>query len=302
MSFESVDIFVLDDDSAGTPVEGATVRVFDSTGALLITSQTTDATGRAAFLLASGMYQLRVFKDRYTLRNPHALTVLDLSLPANAGLTNRFDLVGHVFKPPEAVDPRLCRCSGFFIRPDGSPAPHHDVHIIAKFDPILVDGKLGLTERVHTRTDKQGYVEFDLIRLARYQVTLEDFSDCVVDIRVPDLPSANFPDLCFPVVERVEFDREGPFEVPGVGTLNELVVGVTVFATDGLDLPDSGIRDVIWATSDASVAVVLPTNNTLVLRGLAPGVTTLTAERRDKSIVRIPDTPIEGVPVTITVQ
>lgn len=297
-TIETVDVVVRDDNPARDPIEGVVVRVFDSTGTYFVTSAVTDADGKASMsLVAPITYQLRFFKDRVSIRQPQAMPVLMQPIAPDS---NIFDISGHVFTPPEAVHPRLCRASGFFKRPNGSVAIGHDIHIIAKFDPILFEGAAMLTERILARTDDNGYVEFDLVRFGQYEVTVEGFEDTLRIITVPDRPSVNLPDLLFAVVSSIEFDPPGPWSV-SIGPLNYLELTPIVHTSDGRVLPGTALQDVAWSTSDSTVAVVEVTPKTLQLRGIAPGAIELRAVRRDCSIVRIPNTPLEGVPVAVTV-
>lgn len=298
MSIESVNVYVQDDTSSHDPVAGVVVRVFDSTGTTFLTQTTSDADGLAGFsLVAPASYQLRFFKERFSVRQPQLLNTLEAPVAPD---TNNFTVIGHVYAPPEAVHPRLCRCSGFFKRPDGSPAIGHDIHFIAKFDPILFEGSAMLTERLIQRTDASGFAQIDLVRNGQYDVTIEGFEDCLRTITIPDAPSVNLPDLIFPVVESVEFDPPGPYSVLA-GVDYQITIRPTVRSSDGRVLPGTALRDVQWRSSDTNVFAVLATAETLVLRGLGGGVADLLAIRADRSIIRIPNPPVQGAPVAVTV-
>lgn len=293
MGVESVDIFVQNDHPYGDPVAGVVVRVFDSTGTTFITSATTDSTGLAGLSLPSGVsYQLRMYKDKFSIKQPQLFQVL--AAPA----LNSFTVVGHLFAPPEAVNARMCRCSGFFRNLDNSPAREHSVHVIAKFDPLLVDGNAQLTELLLQRTDNSGYVEFDLVRNGQYQVTIEGLEDQQRIITIPDAPSANLPDLLFAVVSSVEFDPPGPWSM---GVDARLLLTVIVHTSDGRVLPGIAQQDVLWTTDNNAAAFICYAGNQLEIRSQGVGHANLLATRRDTSIVRIPNTPILGVPVGITV-
>lgn len=298
-SFELTTIFITDDDPAKTPVEGVVVRIFDSTGTTFITQGTSDSAGKVLLnLLAPVTYQARIFKPKFSLYPVQSFNVLEAPV---APLKNEFNIVGHVYKPPEAVNPRLCRCSGFFLKPNGAPAPNHDIQFIAKFDPLLFEGDAMLKERVSGRTDERGYFEIDLVRFGLYDVTVEGFEDQLRCITVPDYPSSNLPDLLFPVVDRVELDPPGPYAI-GIGQANQLELTPSVWDSSGRKLPGTALVDVLWRVSDAAVAAIEATPEKLVLRGLAPGAAQLQALRADRSIVRIPNTPVLGdVPAAISV-
>lgn len=298
-SFELVTFTITDDNPEKTPVEGVVVRVFDSTGVTFVTQGVSDSDGKLVLnLLAPVSYQARFFKPKFSLNQVQSFSVLEApQLPD----TNEFLIGGHVFKPPEAVHPRLCRCSGFFLYPNGAPAPNHDLQFIAKFNPLLFEGDAMLKERVSGRTDHKGYFEIDLVRCGMYDVTVEGFEDQLRCITIPDYPSSNLPDLLFPVIERVELDPPGPYNV-GVGIDHEIAITPTVWTSSGRKLPGTALVDVYWRVEDTNIASVSVTSDKLFLRGLATGSTRLLALRADNSIIRIPNTPVAGdVPAVISV-
>lgn len=293
MALEPVDILVTDDSLSQTPMSEVVVRVYDSTGTTFITQSDTGLDGIAAFLLnAPSNYQARFYKFATSFKQPQLIEVLE------APETNAFVVRAHAFTPPEATDARLCRCSGFFRGPNGLPAPNVDIHFITKFKPLLLEGSGVLTERLRKKTDQNGYIEVDLIRFGQYEVTIEGLEDCLRCIHIPDSPSTNLPDLLFPVVSRVLLDPPGPYNL-GVG--EERVVTPTVYSSDGRLLEGAAIEDVLWSSENVSVALVMALPQSITLRGVSAGVTNIVATRRDSSIVRIPDTPIAGQPIVITV-
>jgi hypothetical protein len=293
MAFETVKILVLNDDPEATPIEGVIVRIFDMTGTYFQTQSTTDSDGRVELTLLSPLsYQLRFFKEKVSLRQPVMINVS--TVPGE----NIFIARGHVYRPPEAVNPRMCRCSGFFRNVDNSPAREHAIHVNTIFDPLLLDGNALLTERLMQRTNEAGYVEFDLVRNGQYTVTVEGFEDQLRVITVPDAPSANLPDLIFAVVDRVEFTPPGPWTL---AQGERLAVTPQVWTSDGRVLPGLASEDVQWTSSDPSVAAVGYAGTYLELRAIAPGTAELRCTRSDQSIVRIPNTSVQGVPLAITV-
>lgn len=293
MSNEPVNVYLVDNTLAASPIAGVVVKVFSQNGATVIGQQITDGTGLAAFLLPSGVtYQLRFYKQQVNVKNPQYITVL--AAPA----TNNFTVVGELFSPPVSTDPRLCMCYGFFRTIYGGPAQNLDCHFIAQFKPLLLEGAGVLTERAIERTDANGYMQIPLIRNGQYLVTIQGFEDVQRVISVPDALNANLPDLLFPVVGTVVFNPVGPFVV-AVGA--DVVTTPTVMATDGQILEGVAGSDVQWSVDDPTIAAVIPSATTLTLRGLSSGTTNLRATRLNTSIVRYPDPGILGVPVVITV-
>jgi len=292
MSFEPVDFFVTDKTPMALPVSGVLVKIYNAAGSVFFTQATTDTNGQASFLLETQSYSARFFKQHVSFAQPQLFDVLA------APDENKFDTKAEVLVMPVATDPRLCRASGFFRNLNGAPKQWLDIHFNAHFAPILLEGDAIFTERVEIRTDADGYACIDLIRCAQYDAIIENLEDTARVVSVPDASSVNLPDLLLPVVGSVMFDPPGPYALT-IGT--DLVVTPTVMTSDGRPLEGVAPYDVQWSTSDPLVAMVLPTATTLVLRGLAAGTTELKATRANQTIIRIPNTPIQGQPVAITV-
>jgi hypothetical protein len=294
VNFVSVDIFVRDTSPQALPVEGVVVRVFNQAGLVGTTQSVTDEAGHVGFLLVDNQtYQLRFFKQNVQFKNPQYIQVL----PSPA--VNTFDVSAQIFTPPVSLDPRLCRASGFFRGVTGAPAANQDVHVIAKFNPLLLDGSALLVERTHFRTDDKGYAEVDLIRLAQYDVTVQGMEDIYRSINVPDAPSVNLPDLLFPRVVAIDLDPEGPFLLGANGS--ELVVTPKVMTSDGHVLEGTGSADVQWSSSDPNILSVVVGPTSLFLRGVGRGRAKLQVAPLDQTIVFIPNLGVRGAPVDVEV-
>lgn len=291
MSFEPVDVFV--ETPLHDPVEGVVVKVYDSTGTTFFTQAITDPQGRASFLLETLMYSMRFYRFQVGFTQPQMFTVLA------APNVNVFDVQAEPFDMPIATDPRLCRCGGFFRDVSGAPKQYLDIHFIAEFAPLLLDSAAVVTEEQSIRTDSRGYAQIDLIRCGQYNAMMEATgSDKLRCINVPDLASANLPDLLFPRVDRVIWDIDAPYST-GVGST--IVLTPTVYDSAGKPLTGIAASDVSWKSSDPSIASLEFTPTTIIIRGNAVGTTQLTATRLDSTIIKIPNTPILGVPLNITV-
>jgi hypothetical protein len=290
MSFEPVDIYINTPEL--DPVEGVTVCIYDETGTTFKTQASSDATGLAAFLLEPATYSVRFYKYQVGFVQPQVIEVLA------APSTNSFDIEAQVFQLPVATDARMCRCSGFFRDLAGAPKQYFDMRFTCEFSPIILDGAAVLTDGIDIRTNEIGYAQIDLIRGGNYQVHLESMEGGDSrTVSVPDLSSANLPDLLFPVVERVIFDTDS-FEV-NVG--EDLTLTPTVYDSAGRPLTGTVRTDILWKSDDPEVFSVTVMDDVLVLHGIAAGVANLTATRQDSSIIRIPNTAIIGVPQEITV-
>jgi hypothetical protein len=277
-----------------TPVPNVLVKIYNGTGTVFYTQATTDENGVAAFLLESRDYSARFYKAHVGFNQPQLFDVIE-----GGGLAgNVFGVQADVLTLPIATDPRLCRASGYFRDLTGAPKKFLDIHFIAQFSPILLEGDAIFTERVAIRTDELGYACIDLIRFAMYSAYIEGNENNARCINVPDAASVNLPDLLLPVVESVTFTSAGPYVV-GVGV--DLVLTPSVMTSDGRPLDGTAAADVGWSSSDNQVLAVSTTATTVTLRGVAPGPANLIATRLNQTIVRIPNTPIKGQPVPVVV-
>lgn len=288
MSIESVDILVVDTTLSANPLEGVTVKILTEDGTSVVAQPVTDVNGLVTQLLSTGIYQVRFFKFGVTFT-----TQLIEILPA---VVNQFKVRGEVYTYPQSTDTRICIASGFFRTPSGGLAKGVDVHFIAKFNPLLLEDAAIMPERVTQRTNKEGYMEVPLIRFGQYEATVEGMEDYLRVVCVPDAPAVNIGNLLFPVVDTINFDEVGPYTA-AVG--DELTLTPHIFSSDLNEITNL-VSDVSWTTSDPSLTVVANAT-TLTVKGTVAGVYELIATRRDTSIVRIPNTPIQGVPLTITI-
>jgi hypothetical protein len=290
MSLESVDIKVVDTTPSATPIENVVVKILSADGTTIYGQLTTGPTGIVSTLLPNATYQIRCFKFGVSFQA--SLIDVVVSPPAN-----KFEVQGEKYVYPSSTDPRLCTASGHFRTPTGGIARGIDIHFIARWNPITLDGSAIMPERVTTRSNDSGYAEIPLIRFAQYDVTIEGMEDYQRTISVPDAPAVNISDLIFPVVDVITIEEAGPYTVAQGA---DLTLTPHVFSSD-LNEQSPISQDVNWSTSDTTKLGLDVQATTLVLRGITPGTYTLLATRRDTSIIRIPNTPIQGVPVTVTV-
>jgi len=292
VSYSPVNIELKARGPLATPLAGVVVKVLDLPGKFVLGQVTSDDAGVAALLLpAPASYQVRFYK--FGVSFPGALRIDVKEYPE----INDFSVLGEPYVYPTSLDPRLCIASGVFRNPSGGVAAGIDMHFIGKFDPILLDGSPVLPERVIARTDLKGYVEVPLIRFAKYDVTLQGMEDYQREISVPDAGSVPIGDLLFPVVESVVFD---PADVFTVAIGDDVLLHPHVFASDLREL-DSAVSDLLWSTSDSTGLGLDPQPGGVVIHGFRAGTYTLTAVRKDPSIVRLPNTPVQGVPVQVVV-
>lgn len=297
MGYESVDVYVKDSTPLKAPVAGVVVKVLSADGALVYGMQQTDATGRASFLLPGGLtYQTRAYRFGYSFTQPLLMSVLSSPLPS--GQTNTFDMTATNVAPPVPNDARLCTAYGYFRDITGAPQANVQIHFIAKFNPVWLDGAAVVKERIIVQTDAKGYAQVNLIRNGQYDCTIQGEEDIVRYIDVPDAPNVNLPDLIFPIVERVTTTPAGPNFTFAVGT--KITLAMHVLTSDKNDL-GKATSDVFYRVSPADIVTYWFEDDNMIVQGLVPGVASITLERADKSIVHIPDPGVLGQPLVFTV-
>jgi hypothetical protein len=292
MATEAVDIYVLKKNSPFAPIPNVVVKVYDISGVEEVTEGVTNSLGKASFLLPSGTsYQLRFYKFASAIKSPQLITVL----PSPS--TNNFNVYGDVFEHPMATDPRLCRASGFFRTSSGAVGRNVDIAFLARFSPLLLEGSAITTPREVIRTDKNGYAEIDLIRFGQYDAVVEGLEDTRREIHVPDSAWVNLGDLLFPRVVRVDYTGSDPIVVP-VGTT--VTVPVQVYTSD-LRMLEKIDSDVCWAQADSTVVELSFNNDSIDIKGLKVGATSIEAIRRDVTVISIPDPGVAGSPLLVQV-
>ena len=292
MSYVPVDIHVCNKTDASAPLEGVLVRLLDAQGRLLHSQVPTDALGIASFLLPTEQspYQVRCYKQSVAFDSPVLIDVEDT-------LDNYFTIHGDALVPPIAKDPRICVAYGYFKDGTNSPFEGCTIHFIPKFSPLVLDGNAVLKERTLSRTDSEGYLEIGLIRCAKYEVLLEGMEDVTRVVYVPDSVNVNLPDLLFPVVQSV-YIEDWAWSL-AIGEEHTFVP--VVRTSSGLQLRGTANQDVRWSSSDPDIMACTVTCDKIILRGMAAGIASVQAVRMDNSIIRIPNTPISGQPVEVTI-
>lgn len=299
MSFESVDIYVNDTTPSANPVSGVVVKILSQDGTQTFSQVTTDASGHAGFLLPAGptgtTYQLRTYKFAVGFTNPQLFVVMPS--PLAPGQSNAFDITATLLTPPVATDARLCVAYGFFRDVTGAPQANVEIHIIARFDPVWLEGAAVVKERVIVRTDENGYVQVNLIRNGHYDCTIQGEEDITRRLVVPDAPNVNMADLIFPVISNIVLTPPGPYTVAAG---SRLVVPMAAFSSDGDNRGDA-VGDILLSTSNQAVLSYSFGGGNLTLIGNTPGTAQINIERANKSIVRIPDPGIINGVISVTV-
>jgi len=316
MAAETVRIYT--EDESDQPLAGVLVRFFDELD-LFVTQQ-------YSALVGSDVYaEVTLDGDDppvdYTIRLSKLGVAFDGSLgddsktpqsieiysPASSSPTdtNNFRVQGQTFVRPTAMDPRLCRCSGFFVDHSGRPLRNLEIVFIAicyneeqaDWCPLIVDGNGVLGNKIYTRSDARGYLSIDLFRTGEYAAMVQGLEHSRRVLKVPDQPSMNLMDLLFPVVHEVSFSPD-PL---GLSVGSYVDVDLTIISSDGQTLNASD-QDVSFASSNTAIAITqLLVNNKLRVMGAGAGSTTIVATRSDMSIVTIPAEPVHYTPLVVTV-
>lgn len=316
MAIETVRVYTVDEND--DPLEGVLVQAYDSLG-VFVTQNTTALVGLESYceLMLNGDdppngYTIRMSETGVSFdgmlgddnRTPQDIEVYTPPASAPTG-TNYFAIQGQTHTLPTATDPRLCRCSGYFVGMSGQPLANLDIHFIPvcynedqpDLNPLVVDGYGVMGDKIITRTDADGYLEIDLFRNAEVSALVQGFAHSRRVIKVPDVSSVSLLDLLFPVVAEITFGTN-----PVAVAVSAFVdVALTIKASDGQTL-DPLDRDVVFTSSDVGVAAVqLQGDGTLRVMGVAAGTTTIEAARSDTSIVTFPAQPVTYTALDVTV-
>ena len=317
MAVETVRIYSVDQDD--NALAGVLVRVLDATGTTFITQGYTALVGSDAYVdfdlpgdVAPISYTIRLSKtgaafDGSLGNTSKTVQVISVYSPPSLVTPNGFQVKGETFPLPSAVDPRLCRCTGYFKDASGKPLVGLFIFMINQFKPAIVDGYSVLGAKLNLQTDADGLITVDLYRCGIYRAQVEsvqaaeaDETGAIIftrDVRVPDRPYANLVSLLFPVIDDVTWPT-ATLEVNAGETLD---VVPTITCSDGRTLAGVGVDDVIYDVEDSTIASVSASDDKITVLGKLAGTTNLTVTRKDQTIVTVPSTNIDGSPIVVNV-
>jgi hypothetical protein len=143
-------------------------------------------------------------------------------------MANSSTITGTPVGTAVATDPDLCRVSGYIKNVKGQPLAGQSFVLRYCYVPIGLGGDtLLLQERIPVKADKDGYVEFDLIRGAELTLELPNLlSDVFKELKVPDAASVDLMDFLFPYVETVKFADTTALSIAVDERFSVKVVGV----------------------------------------------------------------------------
>jgi len=308
MDDELVKIYTTDE--LGAALAGVMVRAYDSTGTTLITQNQSSLVGSDAIAeltipvtSSPREIQLRLSKTGVAFdgtlgvssKTPQKADIYSPPAGAPTG-KNDFTVQGQTFTRPAATDPLLCRCSMFFRDARLQPRKGQILVLAPLEEPALVAGDALAMTKITLKSDKDGYVQTDLVRGARMLAYTRGLDDVARTIVVPDAPSANLADMLFPVVARVTFTPATlSLQVGETKDLTPVVV-----SSSGLILSGAALEDVEY-TTDADVAAGSSDGTKLSITGVAAGTTQVDVLRKDTSVITTPSVPVVYTPPLITV-
>lgn len=326
----SVDIFVKDTQAPSRPIEGVVVNVYDASTLSLVASNTTTSVGQAAFLLPGSAspgtnYEVRLFKSGVIFSNPQRIAVIE---PVTPPQTNVFDVSGTLTSLPVATDPRLCRCTGQFVDFRGLPIVGNLLRITAIQDvgsltpassysptpptllsgfqvPKVLDGKMVASQTLEAKTDQNGRISVDLIRLGQFYISFAGEEDVPWCVSVPDRSSVNLIDLIHPQPVTLTWNSvDAPYNA----------VALTVGATANINFEllfsnfysySKELGHIIQFTnSDSDVGDVSydSANGQVVVTGKQAGTLEVTVSvQPNMTPSRVPAYSITAVPLVVTV-
>lgn len=283
-------------------ISGVIVEFYTTLGAF-VTSGTTDGTGDVTVSLPAALYDIVMYKQGITIlpRQPQRITVLT-QIPPNV-----FKVFAHIRVMPETIDPTLCRVSGFIVNSHGKP--QKGVKITIGPCRELIDIGLKLVDPDHQVTvtsDDKGYVEFDLLRKVSYEAFIlykdewQSFPPGRLSIKAPDMPSVPLEYLLFPVPGHVAFSVSAISVGVGIqDDTTDITITYTDFNVRQTPLSWGGFNLI---NSDATKFDYEVAGDTLIIKGLASGIATLTAVRTlTPTSLWIPEPPFVADVLTVTV-
>jgi len=324
----NVDIIVKDTQAPPRPIEGVVVNVYDSTTLALVASGLSDADGLSAFLLPGAVspgvtYEVRLFKAGVLFSNPQLIAVLE---PVTPPQTNTFDVSGTLTTIPVATDPLLCRCTGQFIDFRGQPLANNLLRVTAVQNvgyftptnvpspqnilsgfqvPKVIDSKMVASQTIEVRTDLNGRVSFDLIRLGQFYVSFAGEEDVPWCISVPDRSSANLIDLIHPAPVSVTWNSsDAPYNAVSVLVGATATVRFDALFSNHYSYSTNLGNTLQFINSDDAVGEVVYDSGVgqLVITGIQAGTLQVTvALLTGLAPSRIPAYSITVLPLVVTV-
>jgi hypothetical protein len=280
----SVTLSVIDDSIARVPVADVVVRFYNEDGSVFVTQAQTDEDGELVLdLEAATTYWVRFFKIGYQFASRLAIYV-DESESSNTFDVQAVDLT----VLPPATSPILCRASGFVSGGDLIPRKGVTFTFMLTGSPRIAAGRAMVSQDLVVVSDKDGWVEVDLVRGGVYDCVVGGQDDVVHRVKVPDRTSIDITDLVWPYLVKLAYQQEG-LDVASVAvSVGETIeVDTYVLFSSFVSTPFKYDGDVTWRDVSNYVTLVMADNGiatctlakgVLTISGIAAGTTTLDAE------------------------
>jgi hypothetical protein len=276
-------------------IEGVTVFVFTEDGSTFLDSGETGEDGEVVFELPDETYWVRFFKAGFSFGKRVSVEVSGDGIYDVAGL--------NLDQQPPATLSNLCRVSGYLVGAAGQYLPDVTIELMLTDYVRITAGMATGNAKVIVVSDGSGYVEFDLIRKARYDAVVESYGDQVFSFAVPDLPATGFTRLIWPYVARV--DLSTPSISLSVGEDAEVEFS-SVLSSGWVGKypknPDGEVSDVVSAkSSDVAVAQVTQKDGVLTVLAVGPGTCDINFIATLEAARRAPESLPSLVPLTVEV-
>jgi len=307
MSLVSTTFVVSDDAIPPNTLESVVVRVFSEDGETFVTEGETDEGGELVLELEdTTTYWVRFFKIGYRFDSQRTVDV------DSGAASNTFDVeaIDLTVLPPSTV-PELCRVSGYLRGADLAPKKGLRVTFSLTGKPRVVAGEVMVVQDVMAVSDKNGWMEVELVRGGVYDCVIDGMDDSVARVVVPDRTSVKLTELIFPYIYGLTYEVDGDeVDAVEIAVDETLDVTATVQLSSGVETPyelDDGTEReagnfVQITVEDPSIASAVLSGSTLTLVGIAAGTTTVTAEIADGvETERTPEPTRSLTTLTITV-
>lgn len=284
-------------DAPPVAVSGVLVKIYNQAGDTFVTDATSDASGYAEYDLPNATYQVRASKTGCSIS---ATTYITVVTPPNPGVYNEFDLEVEERSLGAPSASYLCRIGGYLLDASGRPQADSIIRLMLK-EPHRVDSNYAVDENVRYETDENGWVVFELIRGAFYEVQIGGAVLETFEIEVPDADETDLGHFLHPVPAQATWTPVGPLALV-VGTLEEVDVDVTMDSKVVYAAGSEEIDDLVeFTTSDSAVIHVSGSCGNLTITPIAAGSANVVMALRASYAEVTPTPSLSGATLAVTV-
>lgn len=195
-------------------------------------------------------------------------------------MANATTIIGDPIVADAPLDPSLCRITGRLLDIHGHPLAGYSLTVRHKYIPVGIGTQsMILREQQSVRSDKDGYLSFDLFRDSKAEVEIPNLlSTTFFCINVPDQANADLIDVVFPYVVSAAWITDDPYAAQ-IG--ERVIIRVEVTLSDGQVLPLS-----TFVSSSDNEAVASPVGMG-AYKALAVGTALITLESIDEASLNL---------------